>query len=139
LEYNKKTQLKERDALSEIYQDLKSDNEQLKKIIRQEGKIVRLIDSLNLEFKQRGNFTEDSLEVYLGVALLGNRLKFVSTAYIILLSSGIGLIQDKELRYLIAQYYEIEIPIVERDGTDTYEEWYDFILPIIRNEADYWV
>ena len=134
----KNTELKEKDALTEIFQDLKSDNEQLREIKNKEGKIVEIIDSLNLEYKQRGRFTEDSLQVYLGKALIGDRPKFVNTAYSVLISSGIGLIQDKDIRYLITQYYERDIPSIERDGNDTYVEWYDFILPIIRKEADHW-
>ena len=31
-----------------------------------------------------------------------------------------------------------EIPKIERDAMDTYDEWYDAILPIIREESDYW-
>jgi hypothetical protein len=134
----KNTKLKEKDALSEILQDLKSDNEQLKKIKNDEGNIVKIIDFINLEYKQRGRFQEDSLQVYLGKALVGNRPKFVNTAYSVLISSDIGLIQDKDLRYLIAHYYERELPAIERKGNDIYIEWYDAILPIIRKEADYW-
>lgn len=132
-------QSKEKDALAEILQDLKSDNAELKKIKTNEGNIVEIIGFLNQEKEQRGKFTKDSLQVYLGKALVGNRAKFVNTAYNVLISSDIGLIQDKDVRYLIAQYYEREIPTIERDADDTYVEWYDFILPVIRKDANYWV
>lgn len=42
------------------------------------------------------------------------------------------------MRYDIAEYYEKEIPYVERDALDTWNEWYDYILPIIREVADDW-
>ena len=100
--------------------------------------MIQSIEILLAEFDQRGSFDEDSLQIHLGKALVGQRLKFVNTAYNVLLSSDIGLIQDKNIRYLIAQYYEKEIPKIERDAMDTYDEWYDAILPIIREESDYW-
>ena len=130
---------KEKDALTEILQDLRSDHEALKKIMTHEENIVRIIGLLNQEKEHRGQFTKDSLQAYLGKALVGNRAKFVNSAYKVLMSSDIGLIQDKDVRYHIAQYYEREIPTIERDANDSYVEWYDFILPIIRKEAEYWV
>jgi len=132
------TKIKERDALTEIFQDLESDNALLKRTKIDEENIIKSIEILISEYSKRGSHSEDSLQTYLGKALVANRLKFVNTAYNVLLSSDIGLIQDKSIRYLIAQYYEKEIPRVERDAMDTYNEWYDAILPIIREEADYW-
>lgn len=78
------------------------------------------------------------MQVYFGKALIGQRQDFVKTAYSVLLASDIGLITNKKLRYDIAEYYEKEIPYVERDALDTWNEWYDFILPIIREVADDW-
>ena len=125
--------------MSEIFQGLKSDNVQLIEIHNQEKEVIRIIDSLNKEFKQRGTFSNDSLQVYLGKALVGQRSKFVTTPYEVLVSSGIGLIQDKEIRYDIAKYYGRSVPDLESDGHDLFQQWYDAILPIIQREADYWV
>ncbi len=139
LNTEKSNRLKEKEALTEIFLDLKSDNEQLIKLKNKEREIVRIIDSLSLEYRQRGRFTNDTIHVYLGKAMRENRPKFVTTAYDVLISSGIGLIRDKEIRYDIATYYGRDIPIIERDGNDIYQEWYDVILPIIRKQADHWV
>ena len=135
----KSSKVKEKEALSEIYDGLKSDNEQLIEIHRKEKEVIRIIDSLNVEYKQRHRFSNDSLNVYLGKALIGQRPKFVTTPYEVLLSSGIGLIKDKEIRYDIAKYYGRSVPELESDGNDLFQEWYDAILPIIQKEADYWV
>ena len=135
----KNNELKGNVALTEIYQGLRADNKQLSEIYSQEKEVIRIIDSLNMEFKQRGRFSNDSLQVYLGKALVGQRPKFVTTTYEVLVSSGIGLIQDKEIRYDIAKYYGRSIPDLESDGNDLYQQWYDAILPIIQKEADYWV
>ncbi len=135
----KNNELKEKEALVEIFQGLKSDNEQLNQIYIQEREVIRIIDSLNMEFKQRGRFSIDSLQVYLGKALVGERTIFVTTPYDVLVSSGIGLIQDKEIRYDIAEYYGRSVPDLESDGYDLFQQWYDAILPIIQKEADYWV
>ena len=135
----KNNQRKEKEALSEIYQGLKSDNQQLIEINTQEREVIRMIDSLNLEFKNRGSFSTDSLQVYLGKALVGKRPKFVTTPYDVLISSGIGLIRDKDIRYDIAKYYGRSVSDLESDGNDLFQQWYDAILPIIQQEADYWV
>jgi hypothetical protein len=135
----KENQIKEKEALSEIFQGLKSDKQQLIEINTQEREVIRMIDSLNLEFKQRGRFSNDSLKVYLGKALVGQRPKFVTTPYEVLVSSGIGLIQDKDIRYDIAKYYGKNVPDLESDGNDLFQEWYDAILLIIQKKADYWV
>lgn len=135
----KNNQIKENEALSEIHQGLISDNQQLIEINSQEREVIRMIDSLNLEFKQRGRFSNDSLQVYLGKALVGQRPKFVTTPYEVLVSSGIGLIQDTDIRYDIAKYYGKSVPDLESDGNDLFQEWYDAILPIIQKNADYWV
>jgi hypothetical protein len=132
-------QVKEKEALSEIFQALKSDNQQLIEINNQEREVIRMIDSLNLEFQNRGSFSNDSLQVYLGKALVGQRPTFVTTPYDVLISSGIGLIRDKDIRYDIAKYYGRSVPELENDGNDLFQQWYDAILPIIQKEADYWV
>ncbi|SDB51440.1 hypothetical protein SAMN03097699_1839 [Flavobacteriaceae bacterium MAR_2010_188] len=132
-------QVKEKEALSEIFQALKSDNQQLIEINNQEREVIRMIDSLNLEFQNRGSFANDSLQVYLGKALVGQRPTFVTTPYDVLISSGIGLIRDKDIRYDIAKYYGRSLPELENDGNDLFQQWYDAILPIIQKEADYWV
>ncbi len=136
-EYRKNGQ-KEKDALIELFQDIESNNKQLKKINKDEREIVKSIEWIITEYEQRGTFPEDSLQVYFGKALIGQRQDFVKTAYSVLLASDIGLLQNKKLRYDIAEYYEKEIPYVERDALDTWNEWYDYILPIIREVADDW-
>lgn len=135
----KNNELKEKEALTEIYQGLKSDHQQLIDVNHQENEVLRLIDSLINEFKNRGSFSKDSLQVYLGKALVGQRPTFVTTPYDVLISSGIGLIQDKDIRYDIAKYYGRSIPDLESDGYDLFQQWYDAILPIIQKEADQWV
>ena len=135
---DRKNRQKEKDALIELFQDIESNNVQLKKIDKDEREIVNSIESLITEYEERGTFPEDSLQVYFGKALIGQRQDFVKTAYSVLLASDIGLITNKKLRYDIAEYYEKEIPYVERDALDTWNEWYDFILPIIREVADDW-
>jgi hypothetical protein len=134
----KNNEIKEKEALSEIFQGLKSDNQQLIEINNQEREVIRMIDSLNIEFKHRGRFSNDSLQVYLGKALVGQRPKFVTTPYEVLVSSGIGLIQDREIRYDIAKYYGRSVTELESDGYDLYQQWYDAILPIIQKESDFW-
>jgi hypothetical protein len=134
----KETKLKEMEALSEIFQDLKGDKIQLTTLRSNEANIVKSMEIVLTEFKARGSIHVDSLHTHLGKALVGNRTRFITTAYNVLLSSGIGLVQDKDIRYSVANYYEKEIPSVERDGLDTFEEWYDDILPFIREEAQYW-
>lgn len=134
----KEANLKEMDALSEILQDLRGDKIQLTDVKIREESVVASIEKVLKEIETRGSAPKDSLQIYLGKALVGNRPSFVTTAYNVLISSGIGLIKDKDIRYSIAQYYERDIPAVERDGIDTYEEWYKEILPIIREEAEYW-
>jgi len=134
----KNDELKGNVALTEIYQGLMADNKQLFEIHSQEKEVIRIIDSLKMEFEQRGQFSNDSLQVYLGKALVGQRPKFVTTPYEVLVSSGIGLIQDREIRYDIAKYYGRSIPDLESDGNDLYQQWYDALLPIIQKEADYW-
>lgn len=113
-------QVKEKEALSEIFQALKSDNQQLIEINNQEREVIRMIDSLNLEFQNRGSFANDSLQVYLGKALVGQRPTFVTTPYDVLISSGIGLIRDKDIRYDIAKYYGRSLPELENDGNDLF-------------------
>jgi hypothetical protein len=135
----KNNEQKEKDALTEMYQGLVSNNKQLMTLENEEKRIVKIIDSLFLEKSQRGTFSNDTLKVYLGKAFVANRPKFVTTAYDVLLSSGIGLIQNTEIRYSIAKYYGQDLPKVESDGNDVHQEWYDVILPIIRKEADYWM
>ncbi len=134
----RKNRLKEKDALIEIFHDLESNYNDLKKLKSDEIKVVRSIEFLIEEYDNRGTFHEDSLQVYFGQALVGIRPNFIKTAYNVLMASDIGLIQDKNLRYSIAQYYDKEIPKVERDGLDTFKEWYDIMLPIIREVADDW-
>ena len=135
---HKNNTIRELEALSEILQGLKSDNEQLIEIHHQEMEVIRMIDSLNAEFKQRGKFSDDSLQIYLGKALVGQRPKFVTTPYEVLVSSGIGLIENRNIRYDIAKYYGRSVPDLESDGQDLFQQWYDAILPIIKKEADYW-
>jgi len=135
----KNNEEKEKEALTEIFQGLKSDHQQLIEINAQEKEVIRIIDSLNMEFNDRGRFSKDSLQVYLGKALVGQRPKFVTTPYDVLISSGIGLIQDKDIRYDIAKYYGRSVPDLESDGEDLFQQWYDAILPFIQKEADHWV
>ncbi|MBK7873490.1 MAG: hypothetical protein IPJ74_23910 [Saprospiraceae bacterium] len=125
----------ELEMLSEIQSALIADSIQLATIISREQSIVRLIDSILLEFGQRGYFSNDSLEVYLGKALLGERIDFVTTPYNVLISSGIDLIHDNDLRFAIAKYYDQTLPGVESDSEDLFQEWWECILPIIRDEA----
>lgn len=130
--------LKEKEALYEIFRGLKSDHQQLIEINNQEREVIRMIDSLNMEFKHRGRFSNDSLQLYLGKALVGQRPMFVTTPYEVLVSSGIGLIQNKEIRYDIARYYGRSVTELESDGDDLHRQWYDAILPIIQKESDFW-
>ena len=134
----KNIEQKEQEALIEIYQDLRSDNQQLSDIIKRENEIVRSIDLILAEFKERNSFPNDSLQVYLGKSFVGDRSRFVTAAYDVLISSGIGLIQDKDIRYNIADYYGKDLPLIVRDGNDMYQEWYNDILPIIREESEHW-
>jgi hypothetical protein len=130
---------REKDALTEIYLALESDFEQLINYKNRESQIVKIIDSLFLERNQRGTFVNDTLEIYLGKALTSYRPKFITTAYDVLLSSGIGIIKNKDVRYGIAKYYGQDIPDLEKTGKDIHQEWYDEILPIIRKESEHWI
>ena len=135
----KNNEQKEKDALTEIFQGLESNNRQLIYFEKKEKRIVQIIDSLFLEKSQRGTFSNDTLKVYLGKAFVASRPKFITTAYDVLLSSGIGLIQNTDIRYNIAKYYGQDLPEIVSNGNDVHQEWYDVILPIIRKEADYWM
>ena len=106
LNEKKKNNVFEKEILSQIQENLKSDRLVLGKIEINFGKAISSSDKiLKAEVSQQ---TADSVKIWLGSIIQFDRFQPLTNAYEVLKSNGLDRISDKKLRFLLGRYYDDE-------------------------------
>jgi hypothetical protein len=133
LNENKKNDVFEKEILSQIQENLKSDKLVLKQI---ELNFMKAIASskkiLNAEESQK---TEDSIKIWLGAIIQFDRFQPLTNAYEVLKSNGLDRISNKQLRFLLGKYYDDESLRMIKSTNDIELAFNDHWLPILFEEA----
>jgi hypothetical protein len=133
LNENKKNDVFEKEILSQIQENLKSDKLVLKQI---ELNFMKAIASskkiLNAEESQK---TEDSIKIWLGAIIQFDRFQPLTNAYEVLKSNCLDRISNKQLRFLLGKYYDDESLRMIKSTNDIELAFNDHWLPILFEEA----
>jgi hypothetical protein len=133
LNENKKNDVFEKEILSQIQENLKSDKLVLKQI---ELNFMKAIASskkiLDAEESQK---TEDSIKIWLGAIIQFDRFQPLTNTYEVLKSNGLDRISNKQLRFLLGKYYDDESLRMIKSTNDIELAFNDHWLPILFEEA----
>jgi hypothetical protein len=133
LNENKRNDVFEKEILSQIQENLKSDKLVLKQI---ELNFMKAIASskkiLDAEESQK---TEDSIKIWLGAIIQFDRFQPLTNAYEVLKSNGLDRISNKQLRFLLGKYYDDESLRMIKSTNDIELAFNDHWLPILFEEA----
>jgi len=133
LNENKKNDVFEKEILSQIQENLKSDRLVLKKIEMNFGKAISSSDKiLNAEVSQK---TEDSIKIWLGTIIQFDRFQPLTNAYEVVKSNGLDRISNKQLRFLLGRYYDDEAFRMIKSTNDIEIAFNDHWLPILFEET----
>jgi hypothetical protein len=133
LNENKKNNVFEKEILSQIQENLKSDRLVLKKIETNFGKAITSSDKiLNAEVSQK---TEDSISIWLGTVIQFDRFQPLTNAYEVVKSNGLDRISNKQLRFLLGRYYDDEAFRMIKSTNDIEIAFNDHWLPILFEET----
>ena len=133
LNENKKNDVFEKEILSQVQENLKSDKLVLKQI---ELNFMRAIASskkiLNAEESEK---TEDSIKIWLGAIIQFDRFQPLPNAYEVLKSNGLDRISNKQLRFLLGKYYDDESLRIIKSTNDIEIAFNDHWIPILFEET----
>jgi hypothetical protein len=133
LNENNKNNTFEKEILTQIQENLKSDRVVLKKIELNFGKAISSSDKiLTAEVSQQ---TEDSIKVWLGTIIQFDRFQPLSNAYEVVKSNGLDRISNKQLRFLLGRYYDDEAFRMIKSTNDIEIAFSDHWLPILFEET----
>ncbi|MFT4666983.1 MAG: hypothetical protein ACI9XB_003951 [Gammaproteobacteria bacterium] len=133
LNENNKNNAFEKEILTQIQENLKSDRVVLKKIELNFGKAISSSGKiLNAEVSQQ---TEDSIKVWLGTIIQFDRFQPLSNAYEVVKSNGLDRISNKQLRFLLGRYYDDEAFRMIKSTNDIEIAFSDHWLPILFEET----
>jgi hypothetical protein len=133
LNENKKNDVFEKEILSQIQENLKSDRLVLKKVEMNFSEAIRSSNKiLNAELSQK---TEDSIKFWLGAIIQFDRFQPLTNAYEVLKSNGLDRISNKQLRFLLGRYYDDEALRMIKSINDIEIAFNDHWLPILFEEA----
>ena len=129
----KKNDVFEKEILSQIQENLKSDRLVLKKVEMNFSEAIRSSNKiLNAELSQK---TEDSIKFWLGAIIQFDRFQPLTNAYEVLKSNGLDRISNKQLRFLLGRYYDDEALRMIKSINDIEIAFNDHWLPILFEEA----
>jgi hypothetical protein len=130
---NKKNNIFEKEILSQIQENLKSDKLVLKQI---ELNFIKAIESskkiLNAEESEK---TKDSIKFWLGAIIQFDRFQPLTNAYEVLKSNGLDRISNKQLRFLLGKYYDDESIRMIKSTNDIELAFNDHWIPILFEET----
>ena len=133
LNENKKNNVFEREILSQIQENLKSDKLVLKQI---ELNFIKAIESskkiLNAEESEK---TKDSIKIWLGAIIQFDRFQPLTNAYEVLKSNGLDRISNKQFRFLLGKYYDDEAIRMIKSTNDIELAFNDHWTPILFEET----
>ena len=133
LNENKKNEVFEKEILSQIQENLKSDNSVLKKVEKNFSKaITSSTKILNSEVSQK---TEDSIKFWLGTIIQFDRFQPLTNSYEVLKSNGLDRISNKKLRFLLGRYYDDEALRMIKSTSDIEIAFNNHWLPILFEET----
>jgi len=133
LNENKKNNIFEKEILSQIQENLKSDKLVLKKIEMNFSKAISSSDKiLGAEESQK---TEDSIKIWLGAIIQFDRFQPLTNAYEVVKSNGLDRISNKQLRFLLGRYYDDEAFRMIKSTNDIEIAFNDHWLPILFEET----
>ena len=133
LNENKKNNVFEKEILSQIQENLKSDKLVLQQI---ELNFTKAIESskkiLNAEASEK---TKDSIKIWLGAIIQFDRFQPLTNAYEVLKSNGLDRISNKQLRFLLGKYYDDEAIRMIKSTNDIELAFNDHWIPILFEET----
>jgi hypothetical protein len=133
LNESKKNSLFEKEILSQIQENLKSDRLVLKKIELNFSKAISSSDKiLNAEVSQK---TEDSIKSWLGAIIQFDRFQPLTNAYEVVKSNGLDRISNQQLRFLLGRYYDDEVFRMIKSTNDIEIAFNNHWLPILFEET----
>ncbi|MFX0555735.1 DUF6090 family protein [Maribacter sp. CXY002] len=129
LNENKKNDKFEKEILSQIQENLKSDRIVLKKIELNFNKAIACsYKILNAEESQK---TRDSIKIWLGAIIQFDRFQPLTNAYEVLKSNGLDRISNKQLRFLLGKYYDDDALRMIKSTNDIELAFNDHWIPIL--------
>ncbi len=133
LNEKKKNNVFEKEILSQIQENLKSDRLVLEKIEINFGKAISSSDKiLNAEISQQ---TADSVKIWLGTIIQFDRFQPLTNAYEVIKSNGLDRISNKQLRFLLGKYYDDEVFRMIKSTNDIEIAFNDHWTPILFEET----
>jgi hypothetical protein len=133
LNENKKNDIFEKEILSQIQDNLKSDWLGLKKTeLNFREAIASSNKILSAEESQK---TEDSIKIWLGAIIQFDRFQPITNAYEVLKSNGLDRISNKQLRFLLGKYYDDEALRMIKSTNDIEVAFNDHWIPILFEET----
>ncbi|MEJ1224133.1 DUF6090 family protein [Sediminicola sp. 1XM1-17] len=133
LNENKKNDVFEKEILSQIQENLKSDKLVLKQI---ELNFMKAIASSNKILNaQESQKTKDSIKIWLGAIIQFDRFQPLTNAYEVLKSNGLDRISNKQLRFLLGKYYDDESLRIIKSTNDIEIAFNDHWTPILFQET----
>ncbi len=133
LNENKKNDVFEKEILSQIQENLKSDKLVLKQI---ELNFMKAIASSNKILNaQESQKTKDSIKIWLGAIIQFDRFQPLTNAYEVLKSNGLDRISNKQLRFLLGKYYDDESLRIIKSTNDIEIAFNDHWIPILFEET----
>lgn len=125
------------EVLIEIQEDLMAD------VVELQTNIKLRTDDYTAQERMVGYFQKktaynDQVSADLGHVNLYRPVFSASKGYDLLKELNLGSLKDKELRSLLSQYYERDIPMVHQENYDDKFEFESFWLPYVRKYLSEW-
>ncbi len=133
LNENKKNEVFEKEILSQIQENLKSDKLVLKQI--ELNFIKAIVSSKKILTAEESQKTEDSIKIWLGAIIQFDRFQPLTNAYEVLKSNGLDRISNKQLRFLLGKYYDDESLRMIKSINDIEIAFNDHWIPILFEET----
>jgi hypothetical protein len=133
LNENKKNNVFEKEILSQIQENLKSDKLVLKQI--ELNFIKAIASSKKILSAEESEKTKDSIEIWLGAIIQFDRFQPLTNAYEVLKSNGLDRISNKQLRFLLGKYYDDEAIKMIKSTNDIELAFNDHWIPILFEET----
>ena len=133
LNENKKNEVFEKEILSQIQENLKSDKLVLKQI--ELNFIKAIVSSKKILTAEESQKTEDSIKIWLGAIIQFDRFQPLTNAYEVLKSNGLDRISNKQLRFLLGKYYDDESLRMIKSTNDIEIAFNDHWIPILFEET----
>ncbi|MEO1513948.1 MAG: DUF6090 family protein [Bacteroidota bacterium] len=131
---NRKNKTFEREILTQMQENLKSDGQALAEIERNFNRAIRSANQI-LQTKPSQNI-EDSIHIWLGTIIQFDRFQPLTNAYEVLKSNGLDKISNKQLRFLLGRYYDDEALRIIKSTSDIEMAFNDHWVPILFEETE---